>query len=71
MGAEGPAPLRFEDGLAARSRRFRLGMSRGTRRLVAIDPEKRPFAFTMRWALMGLAFLLLVAVIVWVVMTAT
>ncbi len=31
---------------------------------MAIDPNKRPFAFTMRWGLMALAAIALIIVVV-------
>ncbi len=40
--------------------------SKGTN--VALDPHRRPFDFTMRWALMALALIALIAVIVAVVL---
>jgi len=38
---------------------------------MAFDPDKRPFASSMRWGLMALAALVLVVVIVWAIVAAT
>ncbi len=38
---------------------------------MAIDPNKQPFAFTMRWGLMALAATALIVVVVVVIVVAT
>ncbi len=38
---------------------------------MAIDPNKRPFAFAMRWGLMAVAAIVLIIVVVVAIVVAT